>query len=536
MHDEPDMKTLTISLATLLLATTACATDPELLGDDDDGPDIGSIGQELNVYLRSLPDLTIEAIVPKTEIDCGADCEDETQEGDLLCSYSRFTETQHYSEFIAFQPNSAALWPGSIVQGEAAKEGFFTPVGVARAPLTFSVSLENIAGSPVGQLKTPSLSEFREERNRILGQGVTGSTPAAMDFEVTEIHSSSQISLALGASVMWPGGANVTAGFNFNSSEKKTKILVNYTQAYYTIDIDAPIEPKDFFPEGMTVDQVAEFTSSDNPPVYVQSITYGRRVIFSVETNETADKIKAALEAAYEASLTVDGKLDAEYEQALQESTIRAFVLGGSGQEAAGAIAGFQGLLSYITKGGDYSKDSPGAPIAYKLAYLDNEVTKFAFTTDYTERHCQRNRGRMRVELTGMDHLGGGDAGDTLEIYGQVAIRVPVDNDGVLDCSTGGELIDVWNLGSNQYVAIPEFSTWTPTSSIYVDIDDLPIGVDQDICLFAELWEKDDFFDDYFGYHERMISFGTGWGGDHVLQPRGDGDNAIDVHVRITLE
>jgi thiol-activated cytolysin len=528
------MRTPALLLATLFVASApACTTEDEL-----EDTTIGDVAQELNRFIREFPELPLELAVPKTPIECGEECEEEVQEEDLLCSYSRFTETSHYSEFIAFQPNSAALWPGSIVQGGAAQDGFFTPVGVDRAELTFSVSLENISGSPVGYLKNPTLSEFREERNRILGQGVTGATPAAIDFEVTEIHSSSQISLALGASVLWPGGASVTAGFDFHSSAKKTKILVNYTQAYYTIDIDSPIEPADFFAEGVSVEDVSEFMDSDNPPVHVQSITYGRRVVFSVETNETADKIKAALEAAYEASVDVDIKLSAEYEAALSESTIRAFVLGGSGAEAAGAISGFQGLLQYITKGGDYSKDSPGAAIAYKLAYLDNAVTKFAFTTDYAERQCLINRGQLRLELVGLDHIGGGDTGDEIELYGQIAIRVPVADDGVVDCSTGGELIDLWNLNSEQYQVIDEFSSWAPTSAVYIDIDDLPIGADQQLCIFAELWENDDFLngDDDFGYHERMIAFNTGWAGDHVLQPRGDGENGVDVRLSITLE
>ena len=522
----------------LLLATLFVASAPACNDDTLDDTNIGDVAQELNQFINAIPALPLELAVPKTPIECGEECEEEAQEEDLLCSYSRFAETAHYSEFISFQPNSASLWPGSIVQGAAAQDGFFTPVGVGRAELTFSVSLENIAGSPVGYLKTPSLSEFREERNRILAQGVTGATPAAIDFEVTEIHSSSQISLALGASVLWPGGASVTAGFDFHSSAKKTKILVNYTQAYYTIDIDAPIEPKDFFAEGVSVEDVSEFMDNDNPPVYVQSITYGRRVVFSVETNETADQIKAALEAAYEASVDVDVKLSAEHEQTLQESTIRAFVLGGSGAEAAGAIAGFQGLLQYITKGGDYSKDSPGAAIAYKLAYLDNAVTKFAFTTDYAERQCARNRAQLRVELVGLDHIGGGDSGSEIELFGQIAIRVPVADDGVVDCSTGGELLDIWNLDSSQYQVIDEFSSWAPTSAVYIDVDDLPIGADQQLCIYADLWESDDFLnsDDDFGYHERMIGFNTGWDGDHVLQPRGDGENGVDVRLRITLE
>ena len=33
------------------------------------------------------------------------------------CSYTYYHATEHFSEFVAFQPNSATLWPGAIVKG-----------------------------------------------------------------------------------------------------------------------------------------------------------------------------------------------------------------------------------------------------------------------------------------------------------------------------------------------------------------------------------------------------------------------------------
>jgi len=530
------MNRITVLVTLLATVASACA---EI--EDEGAPTVVDHSQEINDLIVGYPDLLIDDQQPKTPLECDADCPPDAQEGDRFCTYDRFAETAHFSEFVAFQPDSAALWPGSIVQGGDAQNGFFTPVGVARAPLTFSMSLENLSSTPVARMDNPSLSEFREQRNKILAAGVTGSTPAAIDFEVTEIHSDSQISLALGASVMWPGGANVTAGFNFDSSDKQTKILVNYTQAYYTIDIDAPIEPKDFFGPDVTVEELETFMSADNPPLYVQSITYGRRVVFSVESNESADKIRAALDAAYEAGVTGDIDLKGEYQDLLRESRIHAFVLGGSGAEAAGAIAGFEGLIDYITKGGDYSKDSPGAPIAYKMAYLDNATTKLAFTTEYTERICERNRGHLHAELLEIDHIGGGDAGSNIELYGAIGIRYPVGDDVVVDCQTGGEVAYLWRLEDGQWITVPELSSWTPTSATYLDLDDLPIGTGQNICLFAEMWDEDGSTfelsgDDFYGSFERLIAFDTGWSGEHVLQPRGDGENAIDVRVHMDVD
>ena len=531
------MKTTLLGLALTLPLVGACSA--EMGGDPE--PDLDTDRQEINGFIIDLPDLPLLDHEPKNPVECEDDCEAEQQDGEYFCHYQRYRETGHYSEFVAFQPDSAALWPGSIVQGDDAQHGFFTPVGVPRAPLVFSVSLENLSSAPVGNMSEPSLSQFRAERNRILSAGVTGATPAAIDFEVREVHSDSQVSLALGASVLWPGGGSVTAGFNFEATDKRTKILVNYTQAYYTIDIDAPIEPADFFTEEVAVDDLLPFMDASSPPLYVQSITYGRRVIFTVESSESADKVRAALDAAYESSFTAQANLELTHQKVLEDSRMHAFVLGGSGAEAAGAIAGFEGLMKYITLGGDYSKDSPGAAIAYKMAYLDNATTKFAFTTDYTERICQRNRASIRAELLGIDHVGGSDTGGNIELYGWVGMRYPLPDNPVVDCDTGGAVVYLWDLEDGQWIEFPKYTSWTPTSSTFIDLPDVPIGLEHSICLFTSIWEEDySTFelsgDDYFGSFDRLIEFASGWPGEHVLQPRGDGEDAVDIRLQLDVQ
>ncbi len=520
-------------LATLLLLAASSCTQADL--GDPAGPD-------LNDYLGGLPQLPTADEVPPTPIDCNGQCPGDGQEGELYCTYARYGETAHLRELVALQPDSASLWPGAVVQGGDAVRGLFTPVGVPRAPLTFSVSLENLGGTPVGTMSSPSLSSFREERNRILAQGVTGATPAALDFEISEVYSESQLSVALGASVDWPGGPAVSASFDFDSSEQRTKMLVDFTQAYYTIDVDAPTRPADFFDPSVSVGEIAPYVGDDNPPLYVQSITYGRRVLFSIESSESARSVRAALEAAFDIGVAgVGAKLDVEHERVLRESTIHAFVLGGSGADAVGVIGGYEGLVDYITSGGDYSADSPGAPIAYKLAYLDSAAAELSLATEYTERRCVRNRATVRAELEDLTHVSGGDVGSNIELYGTIAVRLPTADSPVIDCQTGGVVVPIWHLDEGQWLSMPEYSTWTPATPVYADVEEVAVGPDQQMCIYAHLWDEDYSTgelsgDDDYGYAERLISFDRGWGGEQVLQLRGSGDAGVDVRLKMTVE
>ncbi|MBI4955510.1 MAG: thiol-activated cytolysin family protein [Myxococcales bacterium] len=535
------MRTLQLSLPFVALGLLAVGCAAGELTGSGDGP-LGEGHQAIDAYVDGLPDLPLAPPMPKSEVECsGDDCPVNGQEGEVFCTYKHYAEVAHYEKFVAFQPNSATLWPGVVVKGLDAAEGMLTPVGVELAPVTFSVSLENIANSPVGYMDLPSLSAFRDARNAILGGGVTGATPASLDFDILEVHSESQIAVALGAGLNWPGGAEIAGSFNFSSSAKKTKILVNFTQAYYTIDVDAPTTPKDFFTDDVTVDDLLPYTGNDNPPLYVQSITFGRRVLFSIESDETASAVKAALEATYKGAVDVTASVSVEQKTTLASSTIKAFVLGGSGGEATGAVSGVEGLMGYIKNGGNYSQESPGAPIAYKLAYLDNTATKLAFTTEYSERECHQNVGNLRATLKSIDHVDGADVGSNIELSGYVGIRYPTVATGVVSCDAGGEEAAIWYLADGQWVDVPEYSTWVPSAPTFVDLEDVAFGAGQAMCLIADIWDEDTSSneltaDDWYGTTGQLVLYENGWEGLHTLHLTGEGQNSVDVAVELTLQ
>lgn len=532
-----------VALVTLTASAVGCIASEPIQGQQHNQDAAPSNAEDVDAYILGLPDLPLADLVPKTQVECAGECPPPEQDGDQFCSYSRYTETAQYDQFVALQPNSATLWPGVVVRGADAEAGVLTPVGIELAPVTFSVSLENIAGSPVGHMDQPSLSAFREAQNQILSSGVTGATPASLDFEVVQVNSESQLGVELGAAVNWPGGPDVAASFDFSSSTNKTKILVNFTQAYYTVDVDTPEHPSDFFVDGVGIDDLLPWTSTEDPPLYVQSITYGRRVIFSVQTSHSASEVKAALEASYNAVGVANGgiSVSTQHKQVLSESTIRAFVLGGSGDDATGAINGFDGLVAYIQKGGSYSKDSPGAPIAYKLAYLDNAVTRLAFTTDYAERDCVKNLTDMNLKLEGIKHVAGGDVGSNVELYGQIVVRYPTANNHVIDCNTGGELAWIWNMPDGSWISLAEGSTFVPSAPTSIDLHDVPTGPDQRICIIADMWEEDGSTnelsaDDDFGIAGELIQFSDGWGGTHHVVTHGTGENSVDASVSVTMK
>src|SRR6266568_4306132 len=332
-----------------------CASDS---GPSD--PARESIGE----YLQSLQDLPTAP--PSTTSGTASS---PAREGDYSCTTQNYSETKQYDKIVALSANSESLWPGAIIAGDSVYTGLFTQLVFDRAPLAVSISLENLSGAESMTMDRPSLSAFRDGMGRILAEQVTGSTPADIYSEIEQVYSEQQLTLALGASVAY-AGAKVSANFDWNNKQTMSRYVVNYTQAYYTVDVDQPRGPGDLFAGDVTLDVVKANVGAGGPPVYVSSITYGRMVIFTFESQYSGEEMKAALDFAYKGGIDVSGSVSVSYKNIISSSKITAFVLGGDGGMAAQSIDSYDALMAFIKSGGNYSKDSPGAPIAYKLAYL----------------------------------------------------------------------------------------------------------------------------------------------------------------------
>jgi thiol-activated cytolysin len=330
------------------------------------------------------------------------------------------------------------IYPGALIMGETVATGEYIPIVADRAPFTLSISLENIGGSPKATVQNPSLSNVRAAINQILKSNVTGATPAKISFEMEEVHSSEQLKIAIGANYS-NAFVKVSGSFDFNKEEIRSRVVVKFLQIYYSLDIDTPAKPSDFF---NTPPKISSLGSTS--PMYISTMTYGRMVLFTAESSKSSTEIKAALHAAFNAGVH-DGSIDisTEYKKIIEQSSIKALVLGGSGDSGTKVVSGIEGLKEYIQDGGNYNKDSPGAPLSYKMRYLkDNSVGKVVLSTEYAIRQCELNYPQYRIEIKSIKCRSCEDGnGSNGEVFGNL----------YADINYGDELVDniAWNSGGN---------------------------------------------------------------------------------------
>jgi thiol-activated cytolysin len=459
---------------------------------------------KIDDYIASLPYLPVAA----TSVDEGTPSAPQP-DGDYSCTTQNVKETQQYDRVVAYAANSDSLYPGALLTADSVLTGLFTQVVMPRAPQTISVSLENLGGTKQAQVKDPSLSSYRDALAGILDSAITGSTPANIYSEIEQVHSENQLNMALGIQASWGLGiASLRSSFNFSDQHTRSRYIVRYTQAYYTVDLDAPAAPSAMLGDGVALEDVQAKMDAQRPPVYVSSVTYGRLVLFTFESQYSALEMSAALDFAYSGGVDVKGDVSVTYKDIISQSKITAFILGGDAGSASQTIDSYDALISFIKTGGNYSKQSPGAPIAYKLSYLkDNSPARMSFTTDYTVRDCARVSQQVEVTLKSIicDQANDGPFDSTLEVYGQITAQ------------GNGEVQNLFNKDSNHTVSIAQGQTFgAPVlSQTVISVTPKP---GQGVTLHAHLIDQDGLSgDDDLGDEISINPFETGWRKDVTL-------------------
>lgn len=470
-----------------------------------------------------LPTIPVD---PKHPVDCMNTCPPASTSGGWACQSNRYVEARAFDRLSVFESASPQLWPGNLVNGAKALKGELVPLAVSLAPQTFSVSLENIAGNPTGMVQHPSTSAFRTERNRILASRITGATTALVSYNIEDISTESQLNFSLGASFPLGSVLNISTGFDFSSGSKTSKVLLDFTQIYYSFDLDSPTSPADFFASDTTASKLMTLFSSAEPPTYIQSVLYGRRILVAFQSMDTRQSLHAAVKATADI-LKIGGSADAGTQKAISRSTMKAVIIGGSGDAAATAVTnGIDGIKALIASGGNYSKDSPGAPIGYNLAYLDNTPVKAVVSTDYVDTTCTRTAVTVSGSLDGITDRSP-DPDLTSEFFGVVQVLVPSGSyDGRCPTQagtfTGFTLMDY---GPGMHYQMNEVATGMAAA--------VPVDASKFICIQAALTEEDVFSNDDYGFAQLQLPWGA-WEGAHTLQLR-NMSNSADVIVTITL-
>jgi thiol-activated cytolysin len=156
---------------------------------------------------------------------------------------------------------------------------------------------------------------------------------------------------------------------------------------------------------------------------------------------------------------------------------------------------------------GDYSRDSPGALLSYKMRFpKDNPVANIILATEYNVRQCQRVYSNYKVILLMLECTNCDDAGSEAEMYGWLGMMLP-------GPSTWDYLWYITEANSQRVIpdigGVLHINTSTNSSLTYATSESY-------IILGGQLYEDDQTGDDYLVARTKNVYLEDFTGDGHI--------------------
>lgn len=399
--------------------------------DDDNDPVDPIINEDLNSYVKTLQELNQPSPEPYTLSDV------ETVEVDnYVCQKEVYTGNPGFNEMLFSRTNLDVLYPGALLNGQSVNDGSYTLCNLARAPMTLTVNLQSLSGNIFKTIEKPSYSSIQSSIHEILSQEIVGDAGAEMNWSIEKISNEAHLKVELGVNCELKNVFKVGSDLQFGSGIKHQRVIAQYAQKYYDIIIDQPTKPCDFLDITNTSVDAVKNEMGSRSPMYISSVSYGRYALFYFESLDLETNLKSEVEASL--PILVDGgniNVGAKRKlEALMSSgyvNCKAYILGGSGEDASQSLLNPDQFITFIQNGGKYSKDSPGKPISFTLRYLcNNKPVKIIKTTQYEEVTCSKASNKYRITLKSIKFISGG---------AEIALKGPINvNYGGPGNPTGG--------------------------------------------------------------------------------------------------
>lgn len=304
-------------------------------------------------------------------------------------------------------------YPGALVKGNSKLvDGAPQTIASYRAPMNIMIDLPGMATKNRILVDNPTYDNVKASIDTLLNAwydecGGKYAIPANFQLMNSLVEDEKQMSLRFGCDVSF---LTDKLGINFNAiKENKQSVYISqFKQIFYTVAVTDPVKPADVFADNQTWDDLAaKGVDENNPPMYIQSVQYGRQVYLKFESSLEDNE----LEEIINGSVSKDGVVitpeeQAKYKEKLSKINVTLIALGGNASAFSGImnepdIAKKLNTLLFETT--DLNAQNPAAPLNYMPAFLQNNATEQILGyTEYIEETSQSyTSGNIYLRHTG---------------------------------------------------------------------------------------------------------------------------------------
>ncbi|MDR2236442.1 MAG: thiol-activated cytolysin family protein [Chryseobacterium sp.] len=293
----------------------------------------------------------------------------------LLYSKTGDITTLTSDQMVVTAPNKTFI--GGVYNSATLDNLTYTPISYPVKPITVSYSFPS--DFLVDTIEKPSLSSMRASIFKAMKDAnFSGQQSLGFDYDIKQFSYYNELKLAFGANVNIGSIFSIDISGSHNKIKKTTGIFAKFSQRNFTVDMDLP-------PNGNIFQNESDLgLAASKNPVYISSITYGRLGIISLESDYSYKETSFALKAALTAKV-VNGTLsiDVMSKKILEEAELKVYILGGVGSDAVQVVNGYEGFISFIVNGGQFTANAPGVPIHFTASHAgDNSVYYTTFTIE----------------------------------------------------------------------------------------------------------------------------------------------------------
>jgi len=312
------------------------------------------------------------------------------------CTDVPYTLSKNPQQIVIYNPDQDILFPGALIQGRSHRAQAGSLLGITvkqRTPINVSIpGFSFPSGANFRTVDSVDQAHVAQAIGSIVGTATAGGlqTPTASTFEMRTYNSEKEFALQAGLSGKYLGFSGSASGSTSRNSSEST-VAVQFYQRMFDVVVAAPQTPAGWFSSGFTPARLQEqidagFMGSDNPPIYISQVTYGRSMMFTMTSTASESEIRTTLNASYkfvtgQAALT----LTARQQTILAESRIAITSIGGNDSATAAMIQSGD-WRAYFTASAPLST---AAPLSYVFKNVsDGSIAQVTEATNYTIRTC----------------------------------------------------------------------------------------------------------------------------------------------------
>lgn len=255
-------------------------------------------------------------------------------------------------EMVVLPEMRSHIWLGNVLKADSVPDCDFLPVSGNKSPITVSTSLY---GVPPTTISRPSNSSYLLYVRDVIERGNLQMNEES-NFALTQFTSYNELKRVFGSNANTNYllfSKNKESAKETHYIEKATGLCVKFYQTSFKVFMDEP-------GPGYMPNISPELCNSS---VYINSITYGRLGVLTMETNYSAEKaVSYTRNIIKNVLFNKDVHFSREEENYLNSCNFRLFMIGGDGVEAVKTFAGLDAFMEYVRKD-TFTVESPGVPI-----------------------------------------------------------------------------------------------------------------------------------------------------------------------------